>query len=340
MTKPNILDRTNKSAPRSDLVSLIPLRSPFVVMIDPSSACNLKCKFCPTGDPLIIKASGRWQGFMRPELFQKIISDLDLFPDPIKTLRLYKEGDPLVNPFFPELVEIARNGKNVRFIDTTTNGLLLKNNLSDKIIASGIDQINISINGLTSEQYKFYTKREINFERLVDEIAYLYSIRGKCEIYVKCISEHLTDAEKEKFFEIFGGISDRIFLEHLQPNWPDFSFDYIQADYKVGHYGQPAKDKDVCPYIFYMMVINSDGTVSACVQDWGHKLIVGDCRIESVKDIWDGAKLHSLRLTHLRRKRCDLGVCKSCPVLKYGALDNIDHGAELLLEKLVTEKYE
>ena len=329
-----ISDRLNKSSDRSDLVSSIPLRTPFVVMVDPSSACNLQCKFCPTGNHSLIKSSGRWQGCMKPNLFQKIVSDLDAFPDPIKTMRLYKEGEPLVNPLLPELVEIARNSNSIRLIDTTTNGVFLTNKISDKLIAAGINQINVSINGLSSEQYKFYTNREVDFNRLVDEIAYLYSVRGKCEIYVKCIAEHLTKNEQDKFFEVFSGISDRIFLEHLQPNWPDFSFDYIQTDYQVGHYGQVTQDKDVCPYIFYMTVINSDGTVSACVQDWGHKLLVGDARIESVKEIWDGPRLRELMLTHLKRKRCELGVCSVCPVLKYGTLNNIDHAAEALLKKM------
>lgn len=329
-----VCDRTNKFEERSRLETCIPLATPYVVMVDPSSACNLKCLFCPTGDSKLIRSTGRFQGCMKPELFDKIIRDLDSFNSPIKTLRLYKEGEPLLNPYFPDLVSCARKSNKIGRIDTTTNGLLLTHDLSRKIIDAGIDQINISINSVSSERFKFLTKQTIDFDRLVEEIAFLHSISGQCEIYVKAIAENLTDIEKSEFFMTFSGISDRIFLEHLQPNWPNYNFDYIDIDYSVGHYGQPLEDRDVCPYIFYLIVINSDGSVSACVQDWEHRLIIGDTKTQSVKEIWDGESLRKLQLTHLSGRRSNIDVCAVCPVLKHGALDNIDSAAEMLLEKL------
>ena len=330
-----VIDRTNHEQPRTNLEDVIPLRTPFVVMVDPSSACNLKCLFCPTGDRQKIRETGRFQGYMRFETYKKIIDDFEDFEDPVKTLRLYKEGDPLVNPYFPEYVSYAKRSNKILRVDTTTNGVLLNHELSKNIIDSGLDQINISINGMTSEQYKLLTKTKVDFDQLVDNISYLYSIRGKCEIYVKSISENLSQSEQELFFSTFGKISDRIFLEHLQPNWPGFSFNYISVDYKEGHYGQPLLERDVCPYIFYIMVINADGRVSACVQDWRHELLMGDTKLMSVRDIWQGDILKELRLTHLKKKRCELSVCAICPVLKHGVLDNIDQSAGALLSRML-----
>lgn len=332
-----ISNRTNLKSQRTELGVCIPLKTPFVVMVDPSSACNLKCKFCPTGDVNRIRATGRYQGYMRFPLFKKIIDDLDKFENPIKTLRLYKEGEPLVNPLFSEFVSYAKNSNKILKIDTTTNGLLLTHNLARKIIDAGLDQINISINGMNSKEYQFLTKSKINFDNLVDNIAYLYSIRGNCEIYIKAIEENLTESGKELFYSVFGDISDRIFLEHLQPNWPGFAFDYIDFNYKTGHYGQPLVDREVCPYIFYIMVINADGTISACVQDWEHQLLIGDIREESVQDVWNGARLKYLQITHLKKQRSGLSICSICPVLKHGVLDNIDNAADDLLSKLAKQ---
>jgi radical SAM protein with 4Fe4S-binding SPASM domain len=335
--KAKILNRTNLETNRSNLQTCIPLKTPFVIMIDPSSACNLRCKFCPTGDISKIRLSGRYQGYMRFDLFRKIIDDIDEFENPIKTLRLYKEGEPLVNPFFPQFVDYARKSNKVLKIDTTTNGLLLTRDLSRKIIDAGLDQINISINGMTSKEYLFLTKSKADFDSLVENIAYFYSIRGNCEVYIKAIEENLTEETKKLFFSVFGNISDRIFLEHLQPNWPNFTFNYINVDYKVGHYGQELVDRLVCPYIFYMMVINADGTVSACVQDWQHKLLIGNVKEESIKNIWNGSKLKYLQISHLKKQKSELPICSVCPVLKHGALDNIDAAADNLLRKLIEE---
>ena len=55
-------------APRIDLVNrtkleeVIPLDTPFVVFVDPSDACNFKCKFCPTSDRDLMKEVGRQIG--------------------------------------------------------------------------------------------------------------------------------------------------------------------------------------------------------------------------------------------------------------------------------------
>ena len=33
---------------RTKLETVIPLETPFVVFVDPSSGCNFKCTYCPT----------------------------------------------------------------------------------------------------------------------------------------------------------------------------------------------------------------------------------------------------------------------------------------------------
>jgi hypothetical protein len=52
-------------APRMDLLNrtaletVIPLESPFVLFVDPSDACNFKCRFCPASDRGLMRKVGR-----------------------------------------------------------------------------------------------------------------------------------------------------------------------------------------------------------------------------------------------------------------------------------------
>lgn len=327
-------DRTSFS-PRTSLETVIPLDTPYVLMIDPASSCNLRCTFCPTGYTNLIKNSKRFQGYMQLDMYKSIIDQVNDFKSPLKTLRLYKEGEPLVNPNFVDFIKIAKKNKKILRVDTTTNGILLNHRLSEKIIESGIDQINISVNGVSSEQYYRLTKVKLDFKKFVDEIKFLHSISGDSTIYVKGIAENFNELEKNKFYEIFTDISDRIFLEHLQPNWPKFEVPFLaNKEYTVGLYGAELKDRDVCPYIFYIMVINSDGSVSACVQDWQHKLILGNITDHKLVDIWNRGLHKDLQLLHLSKKRCSQEICSICPVLKHGALDNIDKYSEIIYKKI------
>ena len=93
---------------RTPLEKIIPLSTPMILFVDPASICNFKCKFCPTGNPELIKNSGRWQGLMDFDLYKKIIDDLGDFEEPLKVLRLYKEGEPFLNKQLTDMIRYAK----------------------------------------------------------------------------------------------------------------------------------------------------------------------------------------------------------------------------------------
>jgi MoaA/NifB/PqqE/SkfB family radical SAM enzyme len=45
---------------------------------------------------------------MKMDLYKKIIDDMKKFEHPIKVLRLYKDGEPLINKHFPEMISYAK----------------------------------------------------------------------------------------------------------------------------------------------------------------------------------------------------------------------------------------
>jgi radical SAM protein with 4Fe4S-binding SPASM domain len=332
--------RSRLANERADLGSIAPLAAPFVLIVDPASHCNFECKFCPTGEPALIEATGRYQGPMAFETFTKIIDDLEEFDDGVRVLRLYKEGEPLMNKRFADMVAYARASSKVKRIDTTTNGVLLIPKTAEKIVAAGIDQINISVNGIRAEQFLDLVRTKVNFEKYVENIKHLYSIsRGRTEIYVKAIKENLSEDDRKRFLDIFGNIADRVFFEHLFPNWPGFEADIIPKDCAVGLYGDEVIERAACPYIFYSTTINSDGTVSLCVQDWARNLVVGDVTQDTVKEIWLGEKITAHRMAHLSGCRKDDATCAKCQCMSYGVFDNIDSKAGEIKERLLAAQY-
>lgn len=316
------------------LGEVLPLEAPFVLLVDPSNLCNLKCKFCPTGNHKLIRGTGRYQGNLDFGLFKKIIDDLAEFDKPLRVLRLYKEGEPLINPFFPEMVRYAKESGRVLRVDTTTNGCLLNPTVNRKIITAGLDQINISVNGMTAEQIRRYTGATIDFAKYVDNIRDLFSVRGKCEICVKAIKENLSTEEQDAFYRVFGDIADRVYLENLSPAWPEFEFEDLQMNFSCGNYGQDIVERKVCPYIFYIMVVNSDGKTSLCVGDWKHVLRYGDLSIRSVKSVWNGETINKYRIAHLEGRRGEIPFCRNCQVVSHGTLDNIDKYAKAIRDRL------
>lgn len=320
---------------RTKLEEAIPIETPFLIFLDPSDLCNFKCKFCPTGDPALMKKVKRRPGLMDFDLYKKIVDDLCAFEKPVKVLRLYKDGEPLLNPKFPDMVRYAKDRGCALQVDTTTNASLLNPEMNLDLIASGLDRIHISLNGLSDESYRQFTGRKIRFEKLVENIAHFYEHRQNCMVCIKIVGDNLSQEEQTRFFELFGNMADRVFIEHVAPCWPTFEMKNASPNPSVGIYGQEIREVLVCPYIFYSLSINSDGRVSLCFLDWARQLIIGDGRTDSVKDIWNGQALFEHRLAHLQKKRKEHPVCGACGQLTHCMPDDIDAFAEQIAGKLI-----
>jgi len=322
---------------RVELQEVIPLETPFLLYVDPSSACNFRCQFCPTGHRDLLKASEYKRSVLDLALFEKLLRDLEAFPEPLKVMRMNKIGEPLLNKRLPAMIAMAKASGRVRYIDLATNASKFSPALLTSLIEAGLDRLNISLEGVSREQYAEHAKVDMDFDRLVENIRWLYAHRGGCEVTIKIPGNYISGADKQKFFDLFGDHCDRIFVEELSPIWPEFDVEQ-RAGVKVqdmeGQYRQSLLDKDVCTYIFYAMALNADGTVSACCPDWDQKLVVGDLHRDSLRDIWNSPAMRQLRLQHLQGRRRDNPVCRACGHVKYAQVDNIDAYKGQLLEKL------
>ncbi len=320
---------------RTALETVIPLATPYVVFVDPASACNFKCTFCPTGHKDLIDATSRYQGIMKFDIFQKIVDDLAEFDAPIKVLRLYKDGEPFLNKRLADMVFYAKTVGNVERVDTTTNGSLITPERLGPVLDSGIDRINISVDGMDRETYRKFTGVDFDVEVLAERVRWLYENRGSCEVVVKIPSELVTEAQRQEFFDLFGDICDQIFMENFAPCWPGFDVEG-RTGVEIGErgiYQQDVGDTLVCPYIFYGYSVNADGLVSACFLDWGRKLVIGDVRKTSMKQIWSSDLMNELRLQHLRGDRKNNPTCGGCGQLTHCLPDSVDAHRVGLLDK-------
>jgi len=319
---------------RTKLETVIPLRTPFIINIDPSDRCNFQCKFCPTGDRELMKrTAGRNFGPMDFELYKKVIDDICQFEDKVKVIRLYKDGEPLINPHFADMVKYAKDSGCCDRVDTTTNAALLNHDLSLKIIDAGLNRVNISIEGMTNEQYLEFSGAKIDFKKLVDEIAFFYENRKQCEMIIKINGDTITEEQKQEFISTFENIADGIFIESIMDCWPAFELNKVKINEQRGIYGQQIKEVSVCPYVFYSFAVNSNGTVSLCFLDWHRNLVIGDANKDSVKDLWNSQAMKDYQIMFLKGERKTHPICSKCGQLKQGAPDDIDMFAKELLER-------
>jgi radical SAM protein with 4Fe4S-binding SPASM domain len=329
--------RSTREEARLELREEVPLAKPLMVRIDPSNTCNFRCAFCPTGDKTLLDKFGRKPAVMDWDFFSKITADIARWGG-IPKIYLYKDGEPFLNKNLVKMIRRVKESGASGQVWTTTNGSFLSEPLSGELVDSGLDLIRISVYGVSSDDYQKISGIRFDYEKLVRETAFLYRRRKKLHLHVKLLDWGLLPEKKEKFVRDFHEISDSLHVDAMM-GWSRSSL----KDFTLGTHPMRSPDgleltpKEVCPFPFYTLTVNSDGSVSVCCADWSHGTVVGDLRRESISEIWAGQRLAEFRKMHLRKERRRHPVCGDCQYLAIPP-DCLDPYADELLKKMGFEK--
>ena len=314
---------------RTRLEEIIPLQTPFRVLLEASGACNFRCSFCAHGQE---NSSGEVN--MPLELAQKCIDDLNKFPQKIKSLSFFNHGEPLLNSKLHDMISFAREAQVADCIDITTNASLMTHENADKIINAGIGVINISIYGLDAGQYYKTSKAVIDFDKLLGNIKYLYEIRDTCKVTIKISDASLADEnDKARFFDIFQDMCDTISVEHVVPMYYGLKSSET-AEETLDIYFNKKVIKKICPVSFYTLSVNAEGIISPCCIDWRHELPFGNANSQSLFDIWNGTAYREFYIQQLTSSRQSILPCRNCGYPDFVAMDNIDAFQNVILQKL------
>ena len=120
----------------------------------------------------------------------------------------------------------------------------------------------------------------------------------------------------EKFKEIArqANVPDEIFV--LRDRWYDEQNDFgvkltnRAGTIKVGKQEDISKNK-YCYYPTYQFLIDWNGNVFLCPQDWQRRVTMGNMMQESISEIWSGKILSNYRKNLLLGKRCS-NPCTKC----------------------------
>lgn len=326
---------------RSKLVDIIPLSHPFTVYIEQTRYCNFKCFYCMHATRDIPGGAFQENGYkikhMEFDMYEKVIKQLEALPKGIKRIVFSGLGEPLMNPKLPEMVKLAVDSKIVDRVEVITNGLLLTPEMSDKLIAAGITNINISIQGINAEQYEETCGMKIGFKKFVDNLTYLYRNKKDTQIYIKAIDAALKTKENEKkFLEIFGDISDSIYIEHLIVMQKQMTQLKEIVDENKNFYNEEFdSNRQVCAQAFYFLQIGCDYDTFPCPNPGLPKsLSMGNLKEQTVLEIWNGQRRRELLKTMLEFKRETIPACNACTTFNCinNPLENLDQDASELIK--------
>lgn len=198
--------------------------APRYAQIEPVGQCNLRCRMCAVQ----FRQDGPPHGplaFMDYDVYCRLVDGLA----GTRELHLQGLGEPLMHPRFFDMVAYA--AQRGMCVSTNTNLTLLSKRRAERLVASGIDQIHVSVDGASAATYEHIRVRA-RFARLRRNLDYL---AAACDLKPRPRLRLVTVAQRGNLHELPALVDlaceygiDEMFVQHL---CHDFGEDTLPAHY-------------------------------------------------------------------------------------------------------------
>jgi len=182
---------------------------PLCIDIESASVCDLACPHCyrqfiATPDKIMSK-----------ELAFKIIDQASELNVP--SMKFNWRGEPLLNPFLPEIIDYAKK-KGVLETIINTNATKLNLDMAKKIIYSGLDLMIYSFDGGTKKSYEKMRPgrfKKNNFNEIYENILNFHKVKKELNsefprTKIQMVLTEDTFAEQGEYFSLFKDIVDDV----------------------------------------------------------------------------------------------------------------------------------
>lgn len=298
------------------------LGKPIIVTIEPTTICNLRCPVCESGSGDL----RRPRKHMQLESFKSII---DKIASHCNTLIFYFMGEPFANPFAYEMIRYAKK-KGVAFITTCTNGDLVN---PEKLISSGIDEVSFQIGGMTKETHAKY-RINSNLDRVLRNLEHTVELKRKYNSYTRIVcglilmrhNEHEINDFKKKMKEI--GVDDAVIIDPCVRTIEQAStilpsdirhWLYDPISYKMGVLKPKIVPMNECPWLYYSMTIQVDGSVVPCCRDSHGEYVMGNILKQDFMEVWNGEDFVNFR-KKINKSQFNISLCKLCSGFGLGVI--------------------
>jgi len=274
---------------------------PIYLLIEPISACNLRCIMCFQIDDSFT-SNRELMGSMDIQLFKNIIDEAHA--NGTKAITLASRGEPTMHPKLDEMLEYCSD----KFFELkiNTNATKLTEKLSHRILQSGVTDVVFSVDSYKKDDYERIRVRGI-FETVLDNIKKFSEIRKEFYPDSKCatrisgvrVDKGLDMNEFKKFWEQY---VDHVVIMELENRW-----DTYHNPLEVGA-------ENPCTYLWERMYVWFDGICNPCDADYKSELKLGSIKENSLKEIWHSKRFADLREKHTKNQRNACYPCDRCPI--------------------------
>lgn len=288
---------------------------PYMLTVEPTNRCNLRCPLCPTGREL----HGRDLQTMDLDVLERLLDEVGPF---VYMINFQNWGEPTLAKQLPDMIALAHR----RRIATTvaTNGNYPRT-LNQRLLESGLDNLVVAIDGATQETYEQYRVRG-KLDRVIENIQHLVSLRSEAKLSRPFIeAQFLVFDHNRHEIEAITRLAAHCKVDGI----------LIRAAVAPGN-GENRRrfytwneERNFCRRFWYTASINVDFGVTPCCNFFFQRDDLGNVRDTSFESIWHGETYVRNREAVVARDYDMLhSNCKACK--KYsGTLGCEQYGVEL-----------
>ena len=240
---------------------------------------------------------GRPKTFMQQELFEKVVRECAA--GGCKLMHLHGFGEPLLDKQLPERIRLCKDA-GIRRVKIFTNGDLLRGELAERLLVSGLDEIKISIDGADGREFN-QLRAGLDYQKVVDNVKAFRALREQANREKPTlVAATCQTSNREQTEAMLDGVVDRIDFSSIH-NW-------------AGALGTLAgqRVRKPCDRLWRTFTVLVNGDVSLCCLDYTGREILGNVAQSPIREIWNNERYRQLRRLHRDSRQDQIPLCKNC----------------------------
>ena len=284
--------------------------SPIIISIDLWNECNENCVFCRDKDGNIFDLNPKSEKFI-PKIKLDIIhykNVVDAFHKDLMMIIPYVNGEPLMYKGIYEAIDYATKKKLLSLI--ASNGILLNENNSKKLIDAGLDFLKVHISGFTNSVHQIQ-HRKGDVELILKNLNNFIKLRENNKSGVLVMLDYILynhNSHEVKLAEKFA--KDNKIIFNIRPGNPK-GMEETESKQRDVHFDK----KTPCDWPWKAMTLNNNRDLCPCCE----YSVMSDPgpygKINENSDlykIWTGEDVKKFRLNHITSGRSEIDICKNC----------------------------
>jgi MoaA/NifB/PqqE/SkfB family radical SAM enzyme len=219
-----------------------------------------------------------------------------------RQIHLHNFGEPLLDSRLESWIRHAKQ-KGIAHVTIYTNGSLLSPQRARGLVTSGLDEIRISFDGATQEEFE-NIRQPLDFKTVVSNVQSLAATRNKAGSPMKIGVVCCSTSDQGETVRALHQIVDYFSFNRIH-NWANWTSENVVAG--------GGKLRKPCLRLWRTFTVLVSGDVALCCLDYDGRFLLG--RLDektTIRDVFDDRPYREIRRCHREARQADNALCAEC----------------------------